>query len=275
MQQYVSLSSPEKLLAVENYTAADCASVETGIRKNEIEALIQDKINPYLNSVYGTVCGCKGPSWTKLVDLDMSNTTQTCPTSSWRLVSTSSVRACGRTAAGCQSATFSTQGKLYTRVCGQVNGIQFGNPDGFHASILGIEGRYMDGVSITSGSPRQHICTFTGYVGSHFPLTHSGVHAQTLIDKELLLYRHLLETTISVTLEILKTNHRPIYRTNNPLWNGEGCSSISTCCKFNNPPWFCASLPDSTTDDLEVRICGDETTATEDTLITRLELYIK
>ena len=123
---YVSLSSPEKLLAVENYTAADCESVETGIRKNEIEALIQDKINPYLNSVYGTVCGCRGPSWTKLVDLDMSNTTQTCPTSSWRLVNTSSVRVCGRTAAGCQSANFSTQGKLYTRVCGQVNGIQFG-----------------------------------------------------------------------------------------------------------------------------------------------------
>ena len=80
---YVSLSSPEKLLPVENYTAADCASVDTGIRKNEIEALIQEKINPYLNSVYGPVCGCGGSSWTKLVDLDMSNTTQTCSTSSW------------------------------------------------------------------------------------------------------------------------------------------------------------------------------------------------
>ena len=115
---YVSLSSPEKLLPAENYTAADCASVDTGIRKNEIEALIQDKINPYFNSVYGPVCGCGGSSWTKLVDLNMSNITQTCPTSSWRLVSTSSVRACGRTAAGCQSATFLTQGKSYTRVCG-------------------------------------------------------------------------------------------------------------------------------------------------------------
>ena len=98
---YVSLSSPETLLPVEIDKSADCASVDTGIRKNEIEVLIQDKINPYLNSVYGPVCGCRGPSWTKLVDLDMSNTTQTCPTSSWRLVSTSSVRACGRTAVGC------------------------------------------------------------------------------------------------------------------------------------------------------------------------------
>ena len=37
-----------------------------------------------------------------------------------------------------------------------------------------------------------------------FPGLILGVHAQTLIDKELLLYLHLLETTISVTLEILK-----------------------------------------------------------------------
>ena len=169
--------------------------------------------------MYGPVCGCGGPSWTKLVDLDMSDTTQTCPTSSWRLANTSSVSACGRTAPGCQSATFPAQGKSYTRVCGQVNGIQFGNPDGFNAHNPWVEGRYVDGVSITHGNPRQHIWTF--------------------------------------------------------VWDGEGCSSISTCCRFNNPPWFCTSLPDSTTDDLEVRICGDKTTAHEDTLITRLELYVK
>ena len=54
---YASLSLPEKLMPLENYTDADCASVDTGIRKIEIEALIQDKINPYLNSVYGPVCG--------------------------------------------------------------------------------------------------------------------------------------------------------------------------------------------------------------------------
>jgi hypothetical protein len=38
-----------------------------------------------------------------------------------------------------------------------------------------------------------------------------------------------------------------------PLWDGEGCGPISTCCRFNNPPWFSKSLPKPTTDDLEVR----------------------
>ena len=37
-----------------------------------------------------------------------------------------------------------------------------------------------------------------------------GVYAQTLIDKELLLYLHLLETTTSATLGSLATDHKPI-----------------------------------------------------------------
>ena len=272
---YVSLSSPEKILPVENYTAADCASVDTGIRKNDIEALVQDKINPYLNNVYGPVCGCGGPSWTNLVDLDMSDTTQTCPTSSWRLVNTSSVRACGRTAAGCQSATFSVQDKSYTRVCGQVNGIQFGNPDGFDASNPGVEAGYVDGVSITHGSPRRHIWTFVGYVGSHFPWTHSWCPCSNINRQGTTPIPAFIGNNYFCDTGNFATNNQIIYYSSNPLWDGEDCSSISTCCQFNNPPWFCASLPDSTTDDLEVRICGNEPTTSEDTVITRLEIYVK
>ena len=56
---------------------------------------------------------------------------------------------------------------------------------------------------------------------------------------------------------------------------GKAVVLLAPAVGSNNPPWFCTSLPDSTTDDLEVRICGDKTTAHEDTLITRLELYVK
>ena len=275
---YVSLSSPEKLLPVENYPATDCASVGTGIRKNEIEALIQDKINKYLNSngVYGSVCGCGGPSWTKLVDLDMSDTTQTCPTSSWRLISTSSVRACGRTAVGCQSATFPARGKSYTRVCGQVNGIQFGHPDGFATDSLSLEAGYVDGVSITRGSPRQHIWTFVGYVGAYnIHYIHSWCPCSNINRKGTTPIPAFIGNNYFCDTGNFATNHRAIYHSGNPLWDGEGCSPISTCCQFNNPPWFCTSLPDSTTDDLEVRICGNEAATSEDTVITRLEIYIK
>ena len=47
---------------------------------------------------------------------------------------------------------------LYNRVCGQVNGYQFGHTDAF-SFPGGINQRYVDGVSITHGNPRSHIWT--------------------------------------------------------------------------------------------------------------------
>ena len=41
-----------------------------------------------------------------------------------------------------------------------------------------------------------------------------------------------------------------------PLWDGEGCRSTSTCCEFNTPPWFYKSLPQNSSDNLELRLCG-------------------
>jgi len=61
---------------------------------------------------------------------------------------------------------------------------------------------------------------------------------------------------------------------NDPLWDGKGCPSNSTCCSFNNPPWFIATLPQHTTDDIEVRICERSDTV-DDTAIIMLNLYVR
>ena len=37
-----------------------------------------------------------------------------------------------------------------------------------------------------------------------------------------------------------------------PLWDGQGCGSNSSCCTFNSPPWFNAQLSPPTNDDIEV-----------------------
>ena len=65
------------------------------------------------------------------------------------------------------------------------------------------------------------------------------------------------------------------YTPSDPLWNGSGCSGRNTCCTFNNPPWFCKELPASTTDDIEVRICADQSAPDEDSPIYLIELYVK
>ena len=65
---------------------------------------------------------------------------------------------------------------------------------------------------------------------------------------------------------------------NDPFWDGQGCG-VATCCELNyppgvTPPWFCKQLPQTTTDDIEVRLCGGDGTENEDTPVELIELYI-
>ena len=64
-----------------------------------------------------------------------------------------------------------------------------------------------------------------------------------------------------------------------PLWDGAGCGPNSTCCAFNNPPWFHRELPESTTDDIEMRLCKDENhdgdRYDENVALSAVEIYIQ
>ena len=60
-----------------------------------------------------------------------------------------------------------------------------------------------------------------------------------------------------------------------PLWDGQGCGPTSSCCTFNSPPWFNVRLPFPTTDNIEVRICGEHSTIYIDSPIHLIELYVK
>ncbi len=60
-----------------------------------------------------------------------------------------------------------------------------------------------------------------------------------------------------------------------PLWDGAGCDGTSTCCQFNNPPWFHKTLPLPTTDDLEVRMCQRPNNGRGYTPILHIELYVQ
>ena len=61
------------------------------------------------------------------------------------------------------------------------------------------------------------------------------------------------------------------------LWDGMDCTS--PCCTFNSPPWFSVTLPTCTSDDIEVRICSDQTFGTgrrtEATYLHVLEIYVQ
>ena len=118
-------------------------------------ALQKIRDNIYLNVSILPQCG-EG-IWYRVAYLNMTDPSQQCP-SAWRQYSGNQYRACGRPVSGSQSspATFYTTNCQYSKVCGRITALQFASPDGFQ-TIYNIDHVYMDGVSITYGSPRNHI----------------------------------------------------------------------------------------------------------------------
>ena len=200
-------------------------------------------------------CACGGPEWTRIAHLNMNDPSQQCP-SDWNLISTP-IRGCGRAGVGvCVSALFASSGMSYSRVCGRVIAYQEGAPDAFNTGTSNLEGGYVEGVSLTHGAAgsRQHIWTFAAalYEGASSRSTCPCTNADEPWPYEVPEFvgdDYFCDTGnpgpgVSSTVYV-----------DDPLWDGEGCGPTSTCCEFNNPPWFCTTLPQPTTDDIELRIC--------------------
>ena len=231
------------------------------------------------------VCGCTG-GWTRVAYLNMTDPSQQCP-SAWTLQTRSSEprRLCGRTSssvASCDSVTYSTFGINYSHVCGRVRGYQNGTPDAFwNQDSQTIEGYYVDGVSLTHGSPgaRQHIWTFAGGIVENNPSLYPS-YSCPCADRATAL--SLVPSFVGNDYFCESGDPASIYTfvffPNESLWDGQGCGTAS-CCELSyppgvTPPWFCKQLPQTTTDDIEVRLCGSESTANEDTPVELIELYI-
>uniref|UniRef100_A0A1X7TFX8 Fibrinogen C-terminal domain-containing protein n=1 Tax=Amphimedon queenslandica TaxID=400682 RepID=A0A1X7TFX8_AMPQE len=76
-----------------------------------------------------------GGGWTRLAYLDMTDTTENCP-SGFKLYQSGGVRACGRaTSSGgsCTSVQFPSNGFSYSQVCGRVVGYQYASTDAVYA----------------------------------------------------------------------------------------------------------------------------------------------
>ena len=97
--------------------------------------------------------------WIRVAFLNMTDPSQSCP-SVWRESSYSSgIRVCGLPSSSnsmCHSVFYSAGGRTFTSVCGCVIGYQVGSPGAFDGAGS-IDDPYIEGVSITYGSPRSHI----------------------------------------------------------------------------------------------------------------------
>ena len=223
------------------------------------------------------VCGTR-EGWMRVAYVDMTQPNQECPTG-FTTINTPK-RLCGRTArSGCTPTTFSTNDFPYTQVCGKVIAYQHKTPDGpcpykerYIASSNTLEGPYIDGVSLTHGSPRQHIWSF---IAAHGESSYSCAQcpcfnttgAKTLIP--FIGNDYFCDTGANTSAKL------NVFYDDDPLWDGQGCGPNNNCCTFNSPPWFSTQLNDTTTDELELRICGNERIGNEDIPIEHIELYIQ
>ena len=211
-------------------------------------------------------CSCSSASvggWSRVAFLNMTDPTHQCPPA-WREI-TEPVRTCGRTNetlgnGGCSSVSFSSYNIAFTHICGRIIGYQILTPDAFNSysesQYTTIEDPYVDGVVITRGIEKEHVWTFGASVsGSSFACPCTNIQST--------------QSTPSFV------GQDYFCETDNPLWDGEGCGSGSTCCDFNGPPFFCKSLTEPTTDDIEVRICANQALSNEDTPIELIEIFVQ
>ena len=218
---------------------------------------------------------CGGSTgWRRVAYLDMSDPSEHCP-SVWQEITTPH-RVCGRRSTGggsCEGLNYSTGSAQYNQVCGRIIGYQIGVPGAFTGSDKSVNTSYVDGVSVTHGSPRQHIWTFAaGYneqPSAGACICVAGSTNENYIPS-FVGQNYFCESGIPRF-----PGYIGFWSDGDPLWDGQGCGLTSSCCTFHSPPWFNVQLPSPTTDDIEVRICADGGSSSEDSPIQFVELYVK
>ena len=222
-------------------------------------------------------CNDSDARWMRIAYLNMSHPTAQCP-HPWRELD-SPIRTCRRQFNTIiSSVNYSSYGIPYSKVCGRIIAYQFGSPEAFwgytHQNQTTIDKPYVDGISITYGKhPRNHIWTFAAARNTFFncPCTSDITPASPPFINEDYFCEHGSDDS---------NNYNSLdFIADNPLWDGHGCTGSSTCCEFNNPPWFCKQLPEPTTEDIEIRICGhvieNNILEGEDTPVQLIEIYVQ
>ena len=241
--------------------------------RRSIQTSLEEK---YSTQNYSTrPCSCGGVGWTRVAYFDMSDPTQTCP-SNWTL-NTSPVRGCGRTSLRsqtCDSVVYPVNDLSYSRVCGMVSAYHKGEAHGFGAVSI-INGP-VDGLSVTHGQPgsRQHVWTFIVAENDVQPTSSDNCPCSN----PSITWPHSVPSFLGNDYFCDTGRHQASYSSttfynNDPLWDGEGCASTSSCCELNSPPWFCKSLPQPTTDDLEIRLCNYFISG--DKIVTSINIYVQ
>ncbi len=263
-----------------NYPANNCADIlmsRPGAQSGYywVRGHNGSAVNVYCEMSTNKCDGTRG--WTRVVDINMADPAQQCP-SGYTLNSDQNKRTCGRvTNYICDSAHFSTLGLEYSSVCGMIRAYQYSATLAFYRGHRSLHQNYLSGFSLTHGRDghRTHIWSFAAGLGEnlsydryyHCHCSGSSVARAASRIPSFVGNSYFCETGADVY-------QADTLYPDDPLWDGQGCGPGSTCCSLNGPPWFTTTIS-PTTDNLELRNCGDRKVSGQDTRLELLELYIR
>jgi len=176
----VSLSTAENGTCVRygfdvEYPGASCADIHN---KNPASHGNSGYYVVKTNHIYTVYCDmeleCSGHNggWMKIADYDTSNGDD-CPTG-WKNMTVNGLDLCRPPDdnGGCHSAHFPVNKVGYNKICGRIKGFHKGSPDAFHnGKTYSIDHQYVDGISITLGSPRKHVWTYVAGKSDDYKLS--------------------------------------------------------------------------------------------------------
>ena len=235
-----------------------------------------------INNSGGLKCGGTW-GWRRAVYLDMTDPNINCP--GWNMTGYSK-RTCGRASTGwrsCDSVLFPVSGGPYSQVCGRIRAYQYGFPDAFlgynYYGQTTIDSAYVSGVAIMYGSPRQHIWTFANGGWENDTTSYRSVCPCDMSGENNMIPPFVGEDYFCESGYVRPGYYSPALvstlHSNDILWDGRDCHSTSTCCSLHNPPYFTKTLSQTTTDDLELRMCLYNPAPHDNIAVELVELYVK
>ena len=244
-------------------------------------------VNVYCD-MEGSNCDGKG-GWMRVGYLNMSEPNATCPPGlTLRQYNNIDHGVCGvSNYSTFASISFLSGGNNYSEVCGQIRGYQYKSPDGFppvfrSKANLTIENcnTYVDGITITYGSnPRKHIWTYAcglneGFINFNGILTllcpcnniSTGTIVPSFVGSD-----HYCESGLPAG-----QFWQSVLYSSDPLWDGQQCNgNEGPCCTNPKMPWFIKTLNETTTEDIELRVCASQGYNDEDIPLDIIELYVR
>jgi len=173
--------------------------------------------------------------------------------------------------AGCHSTHFYVHKASYNKICGRVRGYQKGSPGAFRKiKNPSIDNEYVDGISITLGTPRKHVWTYAVGLNSNGAIDHCpcaeypGQSPPPFVGTN-----YYCDSGNSAAYINDAT-----YYTSNPLWDGYRCPPNNNCCTNINQPWFFRQMTMDRKDDIEVRLCTNEAFSDEAIVVEQLQIYV-